>query len=188
MRKPNAKERILEAAGELFHRRGYSEVGINEIISTADTAKASFYQHFPSKEALCCAWLEKVHQDSEDYREQLLAQEIPPVEKVAAYFDRLAEYMQKSNFRGCPYSNTKAVVQENCACLMELIETHKESIRRFFAELARERFGEGPEATRAGNIAFVIYSGATTETQNLGALWPAEAGKQAVTELFREDS
>lgn len=32
MRKPNAKERILEVASKLFHERGYSEVGINEII------------------------------------------------------------------------------------------------------------------------------------------------------------
>lgn len=188
MRKPNARERILEAAGELFHRRGYSEVGINEIISTADTAKASFYQHFPSKEALCLAWLEKVHLDSEDYREQLLAQDIPPSEKVAAYFDRLADYMQKSHFRGCPYSNTKAVVHEDCPRIVELIEKHKASILRFFAELAKERFGKGEEATEAGNLAFVIYSGATTETQNLEALWPAETGKRAVVDIFREDS
>ncbi|MDB2496353.1 hypothetical protein N9X25_04320 [Verrucomicrobiales bacterium] len=32
MRKPNAKERILEAASKLFHERGYSEIRINEII------------------------------------------------------------------------------------------------------------------------------------------------------------
>ena len=31
MRKPNAKERILEVASKLFHERGYSEVGINEV-------------------------------------------------------------------------------------------------------------------------------------------------------------
>ena len=32
-------------------------MGINEIIEKAEVAKASFYQHFPSKQDLCAAWL-----------------------------------------------------------------------------------------------------------------------------------
>ncbi|MCB1236560.1 MAG: TetR family transcriptional regulator, partial [Verrucomicrobiae bacterium] len=31
MKKPNARERILETAARLFQERGFSEVGINEI-------------------------------------------------------------------------------------------------------------------------------------------------------------
>ncbi len=67
MKKPNARDRILETAGELFFQRGYSGVGINEIIEKAGTAKASFYQHFPSKESLCEAWLQEMHDRSSDY-------------------------------------------------------------------------------------------------------------------------
>ncbi len=72
MRKANAKERILETAGKLFFQHGYSEVGINEIIAKAETAKASFYQHYPSKEALCEAWLSNVHDRSEMSRAEML--------------------------------------------------------------------------------------------------------------------
>ena len=80
MRKPNAKERILETASKLFHERGYSEVGINEIIEKAETAKASFYQHYSSKEVLCEAWLQSVHDRSEDSRAELLVTDCSPSE------------------------------------------------------------------------------------------------------------
>jgi AcrR family transcriptional regulator len=80
MRKPNAKERILETASKLFHERGYSEVGINEIIEKAETAKASFYQHYSSKEVLCEAWLQSVHDRSEDSRAEFLVTDCSPSE------------------------------------------------------------------------------------------------------------
>src|SRR5690606_4330083 len=89
MKKPNAKQRILETAGELFFQRGYSGVGINEIIEKAGTAKASFYQHYPSKESLCEAWLRSVHEQSEAQRAAILAEPKPPEEKLSAWFEEL---------------------------------------------------------------------------------------------------
>lgn len=46
------KKRILVAASELFYLQGYTSTGINQIIRESKTAKASFYDHFPSKENL----------------------------------------------------------------------------------------------------------------------------------------
>ena len=134
MRKANAKERILETAGDLFFRHGYSEVGINEIIAKAETAKASFYQHFPSKEALCEAWLSDVHQRSEKSRTEILNSEATPGEKLGLYFDQLKTFMMNSEYRGCPYSNTGAVSGEECTGIIKQIREHKASIRRFLQE------------------------------------------------------
>ena len=60
-------ERIIEAASRLFFRQGYCSTGINQIISESGVAKASFYTHFPSKEALAMAWLTVEKQDSQEY-------------------------------------------------------------------------------------------------------------------------
>jgi len=147
MKKPNAKERILETAGELFSQRGYSAVGINEIIDKAGTAKASFYQHYPSKESLCEAWLKSMHDRSEVIRADLLASKGSPAEKLARYFDHLESYMKNSHFRGCPYSNTSAVSDEQCCGILEKVRTHKESIRQFFRVLASLHF---PSPERRG--------------------------------------
>ncbi|MDZ4726301.1 MAG: TetR/AcrR family transcriptional regulator [Leptospira sp.] len=44
--------RILNTAKILFYRQGYHTTGINQILKESRTAKASFYDHYPSKEIL----------------------------------------------------------------------------------------------------------------------------------------
>ncbi|PAW64552.1 MAG: hypothetical protein B9S36_02320 [Verrucomicrobiia bacterium Tous-C2TDCM] len=184
MRKPNAKDRILETAGELFFQRGYSGVGINEIIEKAGTAKASFYQHFPSKESLCEAWLQDMHDRSSVHHGELLASGLPPQEMAAACFTRLADFLKAGDFRGCPYSNTGAVSDENCFGIVKLIRVHKESTRIFFRKIASLAIPDEGRAATIGDRLFLLYSGATAEAQNLKCLWPVEIAGEAAVELL----
>lgn len=184
MKKPNARERILETAGDLFFRRGYSEVGINEIIEKAGTAKASFYQHFPSKEALCEAWLESVHERSEAFRASLLEGPGAPAERLARYFEQLEQFLTASEFRGCPYTNTRAASGGECVGICARIRQHKESTRRFFRELAAQALPDPIEAVEVGDRIFLLYSGATSEAQNLREIWPVAIARKAALSYF----
>ncbi len=183
-RRPNAKERILETAGELFFQRGYSGVGINEIIEKAGTAKASFYQHFPSKESLCAAWLRSVHERSEAQRNDLLADPEAPERKLASWFDELEQFLVASHFRGCPYSNTGAVSDENCPGITAEILHHKESTRRFLRRLAAQAVLVPERADEIGDRIFLLYSGATSEAQNLKQSWPVRVARDAAVEMM----
>ncbi|MCH6471476.1 TetR/AcrR family transcriptional regulator [Sinomonas terrae] len=58
-RKGGARERILDTSYELFARRGIRDVGVDEIITRSGVAKATFYRHFPSKDALVLAYLDR---------------------------------------------------------------------------------------------------------------------------------
>jgi AcrR family transcriptional regulator len=57
--KPDARERILATAYELFSRRAIRYVGIDEVIERAGVAKATLYRHFPSKDDLVIAFVER---------------------------------------------------------------------------------------------------------------------------------
>lgn len=184
MRKANAKERILETAGKLFFERGYSEVGINEIIATAETAKASFYQHYPSKEALCEAWLSDVHDRSEMSRSEMLESDVTASVKIAMYFDQLKSFMENSEFRGCPYSNTGAISGSECSGIIEQIQGHKISIRDFLREVCFQHTNDRETANSLGDRIFLLYSGAATECQNLKEIWPVEVAREASLELI----
>jgi len=46
------RQEILNAARELFQKKGYDETSIDEIVVAANLAKGSFYYHFDSKESL----------------------------------------------------------------------------------------------------------------------------------------
>jgi AcrR family transcriptional regulator len=53
------RERLLEAALQVFAERGYSESAIDEIARVSETSKGGLYFHFPSKHALFLALLDQ---------------------------------------------------------------------------------------------------------------------------------
>jgi AcrR family transcriptional regulator len=46
------RERILNAAYVLFHRKGFDRIGVGEIAAAATVTKRTLYNHFKSKDAL----------------------------------------------------------------------------------------------------------------------------------------
>ena len=57
--KPTMKERILETADRLFYRQGIRAVGVDTIAAEIGIRKRTLYNHFPSKDALISAYLER---------------------------------------------------------------------------------------------------------------------------------
>ena len=55
-----ARQRILDAAFRLFYARGIRAVGVDTIIAESGVAKATFYKHFPAKDDLVVAYLDRV--------------------------------------------------------------------------------------------------------------------------------
>ena len=51
------RERILVAAGELFHKQGIRGVGVEAIAEAADTNKMTLYRYFDSKDELIAEWV-----------------------------------------------------------------------------------------------------------------------------------
>ncbi len=177
----------METAGRLFHENGYCGVGVNQIIEEADTAKATFYQHFPSKVELCVTWLESMHEASEGARADLLASEIDPAGKIDQYFTDLERFLEERQFRGCPFTNTSSITDACCDSIRKKIEEHKISIRDFFRDLARQFAPSDGRAKEIGDELFLLYSGATMEAQNLRAIWPVRAARRAARERCEQE-
>ncbi len=58
--RPETRERILAAAAEVFASRGFRGSAVDDIVVRSGTSKGSFYNFFPSKEAIFLALLERV--------------------------------------------------------------------------------------------------------------------------------
>ena len=104
---PGARERILETAYELFARRGIRAVGVDEVIARADVAKATLYRHFPTKNALILAFLERREQrwtvawvEAEARRRGAT-----PEEQLLAIFDLFDEWFRTPDFEACSFIN-----------------------------------------------------------------------------------
>jgi len=62
-RKEESHERIVDVASRAIRRAGYSGVGVADIMKEAGLTHGGFYAHFPSRDALLAAAMERAGQD-----------------------------------------------------------------------------------------------------------------------------
>jgi AcrR family transcriptional regulator len=98
-----ARDRILQVAGRLFHAEGYRAIGIDRVIAEAEVAKATFYKHFRSKDALIVAWIARAEAAS--------VTGLPPVDgpqPLTAYVRHMLAIARGPTCPGCAYQGTAA--------------------------------------------------------------------------------
>ena len=105
--RPEARERILATAYQLFSRRAIRDVGVDEVIDRAGVAKATLYRHFPSKDDLVIAFLERREErwmlawvEAEARRRGTT-----PEEQLLAIFELFDEWFQRDDFEACSFIN-----------------------------------------------------------------------------------
>src|SRR5579884_763575 len=64
---------IMDAAEEVFMEKGYHDASMDEIAARAGIAKGTLYQHFPGKEDLVFALIERALELFEQAVEQVAA-------------------------------------------------------------------------------------------------------------------
>lgn len=157
------RERILEAATELFYREGYDATGINRVLEKAGAHKQSLYQHYHSKEALGLAYIKERSQEVSDLI-SLVTRKDHPLEMVDAWVRVLKREARKERFIGCPVVNLAAQTLQSPGMredLAAIVEGWIDSLEAYFQRhrdhplLANQR----PEALARRLI--VIYEGNT---------------------------
>lgn len=126
--KPTMKERILETADRLFYLRGIRAIGVDTIAAEIGISKRTLYNHFPSKDALISAYLERRFV-------QPRASDKPPAEQILATFDSLERRFSAKDFRGCPFVNAVAEVGPENRSVRKIAVAFKESRRLWFRDL-----------------------------------------------------
>src|ERR1700709_1732310 len=100
--KASARERLLEAANELFYLEGVQSVGIDRVIEHAGVAKATLYNAFGSKEELIRAYLRMRHTRIQERMErELAARYDTPRERLVGVFEVQGMSFVEPDFRGC---------------------------------------------------------------------------------------
>jgi AcrR family transcriptional regulator len=102
----SARQRLLDAATELFCRYGINATGVDAVIDRAKTAKTTLYRIFGSKEGLIEAVLEAEGQRWRDwFIGGIEAGSASPRTKLLRIFPLLKEWFSEERFYGCPFIN-----------------------------------------------------------------------------------
>ena len=153
-----ARDRLLDAADELFYEEGVHTVGIDRVIERAGVAKASLYNVFGSKDELIRAYLERRH---ERRRARILAsleRYTTPRERLLGVFDVLGEALAEPGFRGCAFVNASAESLPGSGG-EHVSDEMRAWIRSLFTDLAAAAGAPDP-AGLAGQLV-LLYDGAS---------------------------
>jgi AcrR family transcriptional regulator len=136
---PQARERILDTAYELFSRRGVRAVGVDEVVASAGVAKATLYRHFPSKNDLVLAFLERREQrwTHEWLETEARRRGDTPEEQLLAIFDVFGEWFRRDDFEACAFVNVLLEMGTDHSAGKACVG-HLENIRGIVSGLAEE--------------------------------------------------
>jgi AcrR family transcriptional regulator len=144
---PVARERILDTAYELFSRRGVRDVGVDEVIERAGVAKATLYRHFPSKDELVLAFLDRRERRwTLDWVEaEARRGGLTPEEQLLAIFDAFDGWFRRDDFEACSFINTMLEMGPEHPAGRASIH-HLENVRSIVRRLAEEAGLRDPDS------------------------------------------
>jgi AcrR family transcriptional regulator len=171
-----ARQRILDAAAELFYRDGINATGVERLAAESSVSKRTLYQHFPSKTAVVEEYLRSIEdrvaavpQDADQIpRERLLAVFDGPTARVGL-------------LRGCPFHNAAVEAAGAMPGVQEIVRANKLSLIDALTELAKRAGAADPQLL--GNELGVLYEGAAALATSLddGSPWAtARAAAEAL--------
>jgi TetR/AcrR family transcriptional repressor of nem operon len=173
-RTSNAKERLMEAIGELIWVGSYGSTSIDDICVKAGVKKGSFYYFFESKADLAIAAIDAEWQVRRGELDRIFSPTVPPLDR----FKKLAEYMNRSQQEvynrfhcvlGCPLFALGAEVSTHEEGLQQKIQEVLDCKRKYFESAIRDAHAEGiihaPDPAAKARLLFTYYQGLLTEAR-----------------------
>jgi AcrR family transcriptional regulator len=166
----SARERILQAASRLFYRHGYVSVGVDTITAEAGVAKMSLYRHFPSKDDLIVAYLERSNEQFWAWFEGSLGT-AGPRQQLMRIFQELGKFTTSPACFGCMFQLAAADFPDSEHPANRVALAHKTAVINRFRDLAARAGSRDPGALAAQ--LFLLMDGAFVASRMFSKASPA---------------
>ena len=153
------RQRILEAADDLFRRIGIRGVGVEAIAEAAGTNKMTLYRHFASKDELIAEWVRGIVEKKEAEWDDIAAKHPgDPEAQLVDWSRRVAKKFAEMEERGSALGNALAELPEADHPARKVIDEHRvrehARIRRVCSEAGF------PEPDLAADQFYMLLEGA----------------------------
>jgi AcrR family transcriptional regulator len=157
--KVSMRERIIDAATQLFYAQGLRAVSAEKIIALVGITKVTFYRHFPSKDDLIVAYLERRAEWERNAIltvRQMTGDDVPSVFRIVA--EAIGAESCSPGFRGCPFINAAAEYPDPQHPIRQVVDEHRRWFKRTIEELLNEI--DVPDASRVADELVMLRDGA----------------------------
>lgn len=159
--KPTPRQRLIDAAADLFYRQGIGAVGVDLVSKTAGVSKRTLYLEFGSKDALVAQSLDAKGTDIVSGYLPVEDSDAPPRQQILAAFDRLSWWTASESYRGCPFVNTATELADAGHPARRVARDYKLRIRGFFERQAARGLAKDPR--RLANQLIAFFDGAIVQ-------------------------
>ncbi|WP_144876168.1 TetR/AcrR family transcriptional regulator [Microbacterium sp. 1.5R] len=136
MTEEDARERILSAAEELYYRKGYAAVGMDELRTASGVSLRRLYALFPAKDDIVTAVLDRKHGEWESGLTGAVADAgDDPRDRLLAVYGYLEDWFCTDSFRGCAFINAFGELGGTNPEVAALVRDHKASFQQYMAGL-----------------------------------------------------
>jgi len=184
----SGRERLVAAAVELFYRRGFGAVGIDQVIAAAGVAKSTFYKHFEGKDDLMLAAVQRrdeweAHAWSRAVRK--LAGD-DPAKQFLAMLDVMDLWFNDPDFHGCMFTNAAAEFPNPHDPVHQAAAANKRRVLEQRGQLAQAAGANAKSAKVFADCYTALIEGALILRQTQGRNDAARAIRPAVEQLIAQ--
>lgn len=129
----STRDRILEAATELFYAFGIRAVSADKIIERVGITKVTFYRHFRSKDDLVVAYLELQSSRERGALDAVRASAADDAEAFRSFAELVGTFSCQPGFRGCAFINAAAEYADPDSAVRKVVADHRAWYRETFA-------------------------------------------------------
>jgi AcrR family transcriptional regulator len=175
MKSRDTRQRIVEAARDLFWEKGYTATGLAELLQRAGANSGSFYHFFESKDAV----LRTVLETYEDLLDPQIVQPVfdkhtTPVERIFALLDSYRERLLSTNCQyGCPIGRLALELDPENAPAHERIARNFTAWRKAVESCVRDAGIEHPQDVAA--FVLTVMEGGVMQSRAYASIEPFDA-------------
>ncbi|MGV3773925.1 MAG: TetR/AcrR family transcriptional regulator [Verrucomicrobiales bacterium] len=170
----NAKERLMEAVGELIWTGSYGATTIDQICEKAGVKKGSFYYFFESKAELAQIAIETEWKVKRAELDAIFSPTVPPLERLQNYCNFALKWQSELQCKcgcvlGCPLFSLGSEISTQEEGLRETIKAIFDLKRKYLETAIRDAAAQGlvnvSDPASKARMLFSYYEGLLTEAR-----------------------
>jgi len=154
------RQRIIDAAMDLFAYHGYGPTGLAEIARKANALPGSLYHYFPTKEHLLAAVLKRRHQQLwPEVLDPIWSRIDDPLERIFGLLDGYRQMLLVTEYsHGCPIGNLAIELAESHPNSRKLIADNFDNWLRAVEQCFVDAQNRLPEGTDPKQLAIFVLT------------------------------
>jgi len=124
------KEKVLEAASNIFRQKGYNGTSIDDILTATGLSRSSLYDSFNDKHNLYLQALEFYKNNEQAHYEKVDEKPVNGLQKIEVMFKEVVNHLiEHPDDNGCLLVNAAAEMSKQCYKTQQVICNNKDDVQ-----------------------------------------------------------